>query len=179
MDQRIHHHTYIGGVVMRNKMQASVLQAVTTTESNARLKNPEGLAWSCIRPMIHHSVVHWKAHLATTLIWEYRSAGGAEADWQMVPVAANQQGKRIADMAWSRSCATQLAFTCEDGSLHLLDSQWRQPGRHLSIYASLQACLHGMLTLLQQCHSCGWPANDENLESLLLAQSAAINVFRP
>lgn len=68
-----------------------------------------------------------------------REQGGDAADWTMVPVAANQQKQRIADMAWSRCSPTQLAITCEDGSLLLLDMSLRDPTRHLSTYASLQA----------------------------------------
>lgn len=69
-----------------------------------------------------------------------REGTGADAgEWTMIPLAANQQKQRIADMAWSRCSPTQLAITCEDGSLHLLDVSLRDPARHCSTYPSLQA----------------------------------------
>ncbi|KAK9844598.1 hypothetical protein WJX74_004409 [Apatococcus lobatus] len=83
--------------------------------------------WICILQLQQHAGTSIEGRAST-------------AGWTMVPVAANQQKQRIADMAWSHCSPAQLAITCEDGSLHLLDVSARDPRRNLSAYASLQSC---------------------------------------
>lgn len=48
-------------------------------------------------------------------------SGSAGPCWALAPAAALRSKRRLAHLAWNRMLASQLALTCEDGSLHVAD----------------------------------------------------------
>lgn len=42
--------------------------------------------------------------------------------WALRPIGALQTEKRLAHVCWNRSLPSLAAFTCEDGSLHMVDT---------------------------------------------------------
>ena len=56
-------------------------------------------------------------------------SGSAELYWGLAPAAALRSKRRLAHLAWNRMLASQLALTCEDGSLHVADvaAAWGRP----------------------------------------------------
>jgi len=42
--------------------------------------------------------------------------------WQLQPVGAVQTHARLAHVSWNRCLPSVAAFTCEDGSLHTVDT---------------------------------------------------------
>ena len=48
-------------------------------------------------------------------------SGSAGLSWGLAPAAVLRSKRRLAHLAWNRMLASQLALTCEDGSLHVAD----------------------------------------------------------
>ena len=48
-------------------------------------------------------------------------SGSAAPGWALAPAAALRSRRRLAHLAWNRMLASELALTCEDGSLHVAD----------------------------------------------------------